>query len=126
MDEEKRIKLGSMPWLELMAREALNNPTFWSPIALGNLKGRDCPACREAKKRAVRRPIIHRGLAIHVDKCPIPARVWRGKPYANVIDDCLAGCPYCVATDEGDQFDEDGQWFYSGTTAVYCSAKVVD
>ena len=34
---------------------------------------------------------VHRGLAIHVDGCPIPARTWQGRPYANVMDDCL----YC-------------------------------
>ena len=34
----------------------------------------------------------HRGLfATHVDGCPIAARRWRGKPYANVMYDCL----YC-------------------------------
>lgn len=36
-------------------------------------------------------PVVSRGMALHVDNCPIPARVWRGKPYANVMDDCL----YC-------------------------------
>ena len=34
---------------------------------------------------------VHRGLADHADGCPIPARVWNGKPYANMIDDCA----YC-------------------------------
>jgi hypothetical protein len=38
------------------------------------------------RKRSVRR-----GLAIHVDYCPIKARVWKGKSYANVLDDCI----YC-------------------------------
>lgn len=33
-------------------------------------------------------PIICRGLAYHIDYCPIAARVWQGKPYANVMDDC--------------------------------------
>lgn len=35
-----------------------------------------------------------RSMAIHADDCPMAVRVWKGKPYANVIDDCL-GCEYC-------------------------------
>ena len=31
--------------------------------------------------------------ALHVDDCPIPAREWQGKPYANVVADCFE-CPY--------------------------------
>lgn len=45
-------------------------------------------------------PLVRRGLALHADGCPLPAREWRGKPYANVIDDCLA-CEYCVETGIG-------------------------
>jgi len=36
-------------------------------------------------------PMTFRGMAAHVDNCPKPARKWHGKPYANVMDDCL----YC-------------------------------
>lgn len=43
--------------------------------------------------------LIHRGLAIHVDYCPVRTRVWRGKPYANFIDDCIY-CKYCVTAEE--------------------------
>ena len=39
---------------------------------------------------------VHRGLAWHVDGCPIPARVWKGNAYANVIDDCI-GCEHMLA-----------------------------
>jgi hypothetical protein len=39
--------------------------------------------------------IINRGLASHVDGCPLPARIWKGKPYANFTDDCL-GCEYFI------------------------------
>ncbi|MBR6529826.1 MAG: topoisomerase DNA-binding C4 zinc finger domain-containing protein [Clostridia bacterium] len=39
---------------------------------------------------------VNRSLAAwHIDYCPIKARVWRGKPYANVTDDCFS-CEYCV------------------------------
>ncbi len=41
------------------------------------------------------RKVIRRGLAWHVDYCPIPMRIWRGKPYANYWDDCIY-CEYCV------------------------------
>ena len=41
-------------------------------------------------------PSVERGLAWHVDGCPIPARVWKGKPYANVIHDCI-GCKHMLA-----------------------------
>lgn len=37
----------------------------------------------------------HRGFALHVDGCPIPARKWRGKAYANVMDDCT-GCEHML------------------------------
>lgn len=38
---------------------------------------------------------VERGCALHVDDCPIPARVWHGKAYANVIDDC-SSCKHAV------------------------------
>lgn len=38
---------------------------------------------------------VSRGLAWHIDYCPKKVREWRGKPYANVTDDCLS-CEYCV------------------------------
>ena len=40
-------------------------------------------------------PSVHRGFARHVDGCPIPARNWKQKPYANVIDDC-SGCDHLL------------------------------
>lgn len=42
-----------------------------------------------------KREIINRGMALHVDYCPIKSRVWKGKPYANLTDDCLC-CEYCI------------------------------
>lgn len=38
---------------------------------------------------------IQRGFANHIDNCPIKARVWKGKAYANMIDDCWY-CKYCI------------------------------
>jgi len=48
-----------------------------------------------ALRRARRIRTEARGGALHADGCPIPAREYRGKPYANVIDDCLS-CEHCV------------------------------
>jgi len=56
-------------------------------------------ASTEALKRRLlqtgeRKPVIRRGCALHVDYCPIPARVWCDKPYANFLDDCI-NCEFC-------------------------------
>lgn len=40
--------------------------------------------------------IVQRGFAFQVDDCPIAARTYFGKPYANFTDDCLY-CPYCIS-----------------------------
>ena len=45
---------------------------------------------------ADRKDLTSRGFAIHIDGCPIAVRKWRGKPYANFIDDC-SGCEYCIS-----------------------------
>lgn len=45
--------------------------------------------------QSLKKIIIYRGLARHVDGCPLPARIWKGKPYANFTDDCL-GCKYFI------------------------------
>jgi hypothetical protein len=44
--------------------------------------------------------VINRGCALHVDHCPVDARIWQGKSYANVMDDCIH-CEFCfdVSTD---------------------------
>ena len=47
-----------------------------------------------------RKLTVRRGLALHVDYCPVRARMWRGKPYANLIDDC-AGCEHCLVIGPG-------------------------
>lgn len=47
-------------------------------------------------RAADKRDFTTRGFAMHVDDCPIRAREWRGKPYANFIDDCL-DCKYCIS-----------------------------
>lgn len=53
-------------------------------------------------KIADKRTIIQRGFAMHIDNCPIKARLWRGKPYANYIDDC-SYCEYCISFSDEDE-----------------------
>lgn len=48
---------------------------------------------------AEEKEIVSRGFAMHVDYCPISTRTWRGKPYANYIDDCLY-CKYCISSND--------------------------
>jgi len=38
---------------------------------------------------------VTRGFAVHVDGCPLKARVWKGRPYANVVDDCIC-CEHAI------------------------------
>lgn len=63
----------------------------------------------KAKSVVERKRIIQRGFAVHVDYCPIESRIYRGKPYANVIDDC-SSCEYCLDLKSGDN-------------VIYCSGR---
>lgn len=53
-------------------------------------------------KAADKRKIVSRDLAFHVDNCPIKSHIWRGKPYANFLDDCIE-CKYCISTQGQDE-----------------------
>ena len=53
-------------------------------------------------KVADKRKIVSRGFTLHVDCCPIKSRIWRGKPYANFIDDCIY-CKYCISAEGQDE-----------------------
>jgi hypothetical protein len=66
---------------------------------------------RKTSEGKTKRNVVSRGLANHVDNCPIQARVWKGKPYANVIDDCW-NCDYYL----GDEHNE-----YGGMEFIYCN-----
>lgn len=61
------------------------------PIESENLKPYVCPSCADKKRHAIKLDVVPHGLADHVMGCPIKARKWRGKIYANLIDDC-SGC----------------------------------
>jgi ssDNA-binding Zn-finger/Zn-ribbon topoisomerase 1 len=64
---------------------------------------------------AEKRAIITRGFALHIDQCPIAIRSWRGKPYANFIDDCT-GCDFFISHQDKSSDDE-----YKGY--ILCSGK---
>lgn len=76
--------------------------------------------CEEWRKRfyekSDRMRIISRGLAYHVDWCPIKARIWKGKPYANVIDDC-SYCKYNIGEVLNDQ-DEKEYLYCTGRNKI--------
>jgi len=65
--------------------------------------------------------IIERGLALHVDYCPRRIRCWRGKFYANVIDDCF-GCEYFLEI-EYEQKECSFEHDYPKAIALYCLGK---
>lgn len=47
--------------------------------------------------------VTRRGMAAHVDNCPLRMRIFKGLPYANLIDDCF-GCKYFLDS-EGNSMD---------------------
>lgn len=64
--------------------------------------------------------IVVRGYAFHVDNCPLKRRIWRGKSYANFIDDCQV-CDYLIdyrrlRREEGEQ----EKVFCSGRMRIGC------
>ena len=44
---------------------------------------------QQYKRNAEKMWIVNRGMSRHIDNCPLEKRVWNGKTYANVLDDCL-------------------------------------
>ena len=47
-------------------------------------------------KSADYKKVISRKYTYHVDDCPLARRTWHGKPYANLLEDCL-DCEYCIS-----------------------------
>lgn len=47
------------------------------------------------QKVAEEKKIVEHNFALHVYDCPIKMRTWRGRTYANVMDDCIY-CEYCI------------------------------
>ena len=50
-------------------------------------------------------------------------RVWRGKTYANVMDDCIY-CPFCISYEEDEESDEPYTYYLlctgkSGISSIY-------
>ncbi len=52
-------------------------------------------------ENADRRRFVSRGYALHIDNCPIKVRIYKGKPYANFMDNCLY-CEYCISANSDD------------------------
>jgi ssDNA-binding Zn-finger/Zn-ribbon topoisomerase 1 len=67
-----------------------------SEVKYWKYNARENKYLRKFYRISEKRNIISRGYAQQVDGCPIAARSWHGKPYANFIDDCLY-CQYCIA-----------------------------
>lgn len=64
---------------------------------------------------------IIRGWATHIDYCPIVAREYKGKPYANFIDDCL-GCGYLLALSQNmGNYNHPEQFILCGARNEYIS-----
>lgn len=105
-------------------------------------------------KVADKREIVSRGYAMQVENCPIRSRVWRGKPYANYIDDCIY-CKYCISSshegemlcsgrqriatvndfkipesqrikDSNDEIDDHMESSFAAGTCPYCGGKLVE
>jgi Competence protein len=47
-------------------------------------------------EQAEYKKIINRNCTSHVDYCPVQKRIWKGKPYANFMDDCDE-CEFCIS-----------------------------
>ena len=99
-DKLKKIKELGLSWLEIDLSDVqrdLSRENLEKMIAdetthkrwLHNVRADE--GLRKMLSEATLLPSAHRGLADHADGCPVPARVWNGKPYANMIDDCA----YC-------------------------------
>lgn len=56
---------------------------------------------RNFYKASDKKDILYRGFAMHVDYCPINTRMWKGKSFANYLDDCLY-CDYCTCAKQND------------------------
>ncbi|HCY76735.1 MAG TPA: hypothetical protein DHV28_12515 [Ignavibacteriales bacterium] len=59
---------------------------------------------KQILSNSIKRKIISRKLMQHVDDCPLPARIWQGKAYANFFDDCL-GCEFFTGGDDSGEKD---------------------
>ena len=68
------------------------------------------------EKASDKMPLTQRGLALHVDGCPIGIRNWKGKNYANFVDDCT-GCEYCIS------YAHEGYILCSGQEADFSISK---
>ena len=106
IDDRKR-EISKHPWIEVSAEQILmEDSSCLHVLQEENLNPYFCKCWK-----GVNMKVVQRGLATHVDGCPISARVWKGKSYANFIDDC-AYCENLVAHLQDHQYN----------SYVFCSA----
>ncbi|MCG3176685.1 MAG: hypothetical protein MOGMAGMI_01643 [Candidatus Omnitrophica bacterium] len=78
-------------------------------------------------ENSMKKDMIQRGMATHIDYCPIRIRVWQGKPYANFIDDCIGGCKNFVMPKGNFKDDWLGKGFdYTEDGMIYCIGHKTD
>ena len=93
IEPEKARRLGALPWVEVDATDAIEDPTLWRALDQGNLRAWKCD-CAQGRPLAV----TMRGRASHVDRCPLAPRTRAGRTFANVALDC-ADCPHCIGVE---------------------------
>ena len=72
----------------------------WRSYDFNSGQTRGLPITLRELSEATLLPSVQRGLAWHVDGCPLPARVWKGNAYASLVDDCI-GCEHMLAASGG-------------------------
>lgn len=97
----KSVKKSKLPMIEIdlsNKRELITVQGLYSILleGLNNKKWVYHPKINEFVNKYINcsetLPIIQRGFASHVDHCPLNKRKYKGKPFANYIDDCLDCC----------------------------------
>ena len=75
--------------------------------------------CREDLRRIAKQYIVKtHGLASHTMGCPLNKRIWNGRGYANLIDDCFY-CKYLFERHDYEEFEGDNH-----TPFVLCTGEV--
>lgn len=139
IDERKLAKLKdarvSTLEIDLSKRNGTVTPEELSRLLLDNCEEKTWVYNAKAERyyqmflrAADKKPIVRRGFALHVDGCPLRCRIWRGKPYANYVDNCYY-CKYHITTVHTEDSVEDIEEI--GYKYIYCSgakriANIVD
>lgn len=91
-----------LPWIEVEAADILEDPAHWRITKESGLRSWSCRG-RRAQSRGLIMPLVSHGFASHSVVCPERSRAWRGRSYANYMDDCV-DCEFFVpGSSEGDE-----------------------